>query len=81
MSAHPAEGQRHFPADTAGQFFFDKAHGVKMARIALWIVDGGHPLSGKSIQAAMTALGITELQDYNQREIHGIVKVLREARS
>jgi len=60
------------------QFFFDKAHGVKMARIAMHIVENDLPMSGKSVRIAMDALGITHLQKRNEQEIHGIVKFLRE---
>lgn len=70
MDGRPEEGPQ--------QFFFDKAHGVKMARIAMHIVEKDLPMSGKSIRIAMTDLGITHLQKRNEQEIHGIVKVLRE---
>jgi len=62
----------------AAQFFSDKAHGVKMIRIAMRIVEADLPMSGKSIRIAMADLGITHLQKRNEQEIHGIVKILRE---
>jgi hypothetical protein len=63
---------------TQAEFFSDKAHGVKMIRIALWIIANQAPMSGKSVHAAMAELGIDEIQPRNEREIFGIVGHLRK---
>ena len=64
--------------DGTAEFFRDKAHGVKMTRVALWIVERGMPMSGRSVQLALADLGIDGLQPVNEREVHGIVAAMRE---
>jgi hypothetical protein len=65
--------------DAQQEFFKDKAHGRKMIRVAWWIVNTGAPMSGRSVQEALRALGIDGIDPRNEREVHGIVAYLREA--
>jgi len=67
------------PAGSTAEFFYDKNHGIKIGKIAKWIVDGGLPMSRPSVLAAMHALGIDHLGARTEREIHGVVSVLRAA--
>jgi hypothetical protein len=61
------------------EFFKDKAHGRKMIRVAWYIVNHELPMSGRSVNIALEALGIDSIQPRNENEVHGIVAYLREA--
>ena len=65
--------------DSTSEFFRDKAHGRKMIRVAWHIVNNDLPMSRRSVEIAMHALGIDGIQPRNEGEVHGIVAYLREA--